>query len=85
MAWRWALTWWLNAVLSGNWCLSCNELGRRRVRASLAGLSVDSGKAETDEFMIWLPGRAAGSFPRAGPSGVFDNWPDWPAIEACHR
>src|SRR3546814_8325917 len=52
IAWRWALTCWLSAVLRGNCCLSCNELGRRSVSASLAGLSVDSGKAETDEFII---------------------------------
>jgi hypothetical protein len=28
---------------------------------------VDSGRAETDEFIFGLPGLAAGSFPRARP------------------
>ncbi|MNZ98267.1 hypothetical protein D3C78_1175440 [compost metagenome] len=60
-AWRWAVTCRVRALPRGNCCLSCNELGRRRVSASLAGLKVDSGSAETDEF-IFKASWAGGGF-----------------------
>ena len=64
--------------------MSCNELGRRKDSASLAGLKVDSDKAETDEFICKFLGWRRVRSRVLGPTGVFDNWPDWLRVCACH-
>ena len=87
MASRLAATWLASSSGNGWRALSSSGLGRRAraVRAVALGRATAwafgerAVSADTDEFMVWLPGLAAG-IPRAScPIEVFGNVVGWRA------